>query len=72
MFHAADLVVLNKLDLLPHVDFDVASCLGRARQINASLTSFEVSARSGQGLGGWYEWLLASAQGVRLRQIAAS
>jgi hydrogenase nickel incorporation protein HypB len=72
MFHAADLVVLNKLDLLPHVDFDVASCLGRARQINASLTSFEVSARSGQGLGGWYEWLLASAQGVRLRQVAAS
>src|SRR4029079_12882455 len=58
MFHAADLVVLNKLDLLPHVDFDVASCLGRARQINASLTSFEVSARSGQGLRGWDAWRL--------------
>jgi hydrogenase nickel incorporation protein HypB len=72
MFHAADLLILNKLDLLPHVRFDVASCLARAREINPRLGCLEVSAASGQGLGDWYEWLLATAQSVRPRPRAAS
>jgi hydrogenase nickel incorporation protein HypB len=57
MFRAADLMVVNKIDLLPYVDFDVALCATYARQINPGLEVVEVSARSGEGLHRWYDWL---------------
>jgi hydrogenase nickel incorporation protein HypB len=57
MFAAADLVVINKTDLLPYVDFDVDSCIARARSVNPEVTVLPLSVRSGEGLEGWYSWL---------------
>ena len=57
MFAGADLLVVNKSDLLPYVDFDVARCLGNARRVNPRLESVVVSATAGSGLADWYGWL---------------
>ena len=57
MFRAADLMLLNKIDLLPHVRFDTARCVADARLANPRLGVVEVSATRGDGLVGWYEWL---------------
>jgi hydrogenase nickel incorporation protein HypB len=57
MFAAADLMLLTKIDLLPHVPFDVERCLGFARQINPKLTILQLSATSGEGMSAWLEWI---------------
>lgn len=59
MFRAAQVMVLNKIDLLPYVDFDVGRCLAYARQVNPGLRVFQLSATKGAGLGDWYTWLRA-------------
>jgi len=60
MFAAADLMLLNKVDLLPHVDFDVDACIGYARRVNPRIGCIRLSARSGEGMQGWLGWLRAS------------
>ena len=67
MFHAADLLLLNKVDLLPHLDFDVERCIAYARQVNPDIEVIRCSARSGEGLQAWYQWL----EHKRLAQIDA-
>jgi hydrogenase nickel incorporation protein HypB len=57
MFRAAEIMILNKTDLLPHVDFDVSRAIANAREVNPDIKVFHVSARSGDGLEGWYGWL---------------
>jgi hydrogenase nickel incorporation protein HypB len=57
MFRAADVMLLNKIDLLPHLSFDTAACKEFARRVNPGITIIEVSARSGAGLDSWYGWL---------------
>lgn len=57
MFHAADLMILNKTDLLPYLDFDVERCIDYARQVNPEIQVLQLSARSGEGMDGWIEWL---------------
>lgn len=57
MFRAAELVLLNKIDLLPYVEFDVASAITNARQVNPEITELCVSARTGEGLPAWYAWI---------------
>lgn len=57
MFHAAGLMLLTKTDLLPHVDFDPQRCLAWARRVNPDLPMLALSARSGDGLSAWYDWL---------------
>jgi hydrogenase nickel incorporation protein HypB len=57
MFRAAQLMLLNKVDLLPHLTFDVDRCLAYARQVNPALRIIEVSAARGDGLAAWYDWL---------------
>lgn len=57
MFRAAELVLINKIDLLPHVDFDVAAAVRHALSINPRAIVMAVSARTGAGLGDWYAWL---------------
>ena len=59
MFRNSTLMLLNKTDLLPHLDFNVAKCREYALQINPDITILEVSARSGEGLEPWYQWLAA-------------
>jgi hydrogenase nickel incorporation protein HypB len=61
MFAAARLMVLTKTDLLPHVDFDVARCIEYARRVNPAIEVLLVSAKSGQGMDAWLEWLLDDA-----------
>ena len=60
MFAAADVMLLNKCDLLPHLDFDVDLAEANARRINPELRIFRVSARSGEGLAAWLAWVQAS------------
>lgn len=60
LFNLARAMVLNKIDLLPHVDFDVRRARNFATRLNRDLAIFEVSCRNGQGLDGWYDWLRAT------------
>lgn len=57
MFHIADVMLLNKIDLLPYVDFDIEQCKEAALRVNPDILIFEVSSRTGEGLEKWYEWL---------------
>ena len=57
MFAAADLLILNKIDLAPYVAFDIARCIGLAHRINPSLQVFQVSATTGEGLPAWLGWI---------------
>jgi len=57
LFNLAKAMVLNKVDLLPYVDFDLARARNFATKLNKGLDIFEVSCRKGDGLEGWYNWL---------------
>jgi hydrogenase nickel incorporation protein HypB len=57
MFAAADLMVINKVDLLPYVDFDVARCVEYARRCNDAIEVLQLSATTGAGMDGWLAWL---------------
>jgi hydrogenase nickel incorporation protein HypB len=57
MFSASDVMILNKIDLLPHVSFDVERSLAYARQVNPDIRVFQVSSTRGDGLDEWYKWL---------------
>ncbi len=57
MFRASSLMLLNKMDLLPHVRFDVDRCIAAAHRINPSLQVLEVSATTGEGMDAWYDWV---------------
>jgi hydrogenase nickel incorporation protein HypB len=67
MFATADLMLLNKADLLPHLDFDVGKCLANALRINPNLQTLTVSAKTGEGVEAFAAWIEASAA----RQAAA-
>mgnify|MGYP002700355175 CR=1 FL=1 len=57
MFHAADLMIINKIDLLPYVDFDIATCINHAHRINPSLKVIELSATTSIGMEKWHLYL---------------
>ena len=57
MFHNSGLMLLNKVDLLPHLSFDLAQCKEYAGRVSHNLAILEVSATTGQGLDAWYAWL---------------
>ncbi|WP_329164371.1 hydrogenase nickel incorporation protein HypB [Streptomyces sp. NBC_01267] len=57
MFAAADLILVNKADLLPYVDFDVERCARHARSVNPDVRVLTVSATTGEGLEHWYDWV---------------
>ena len=61
MFASADLMLLNKADLLPHLDFDVGICLANALRINPNLQTLTVSARTGEGIAAFAAWVEANA-----------
>ena len=58
MFAAAKLLVINKMDLLPYVDFDVARCIEYARRVNPDIAVLQLSATRGDGMQAWVDWLL--------------
>ena len=57
MFRAATVCLINKIDLLPYLDFDLPLCKELALQVNPNLQFFEVSAKNGEGIEAWYQWL---------------
>ena len=57
MFHRAAVVLLNKIDLLPYVRFDVQRCLDYLRQVNGEAAVLLVSATTGEGMADWHDWL---------------
>ena len=68
MFRAADVMLLNKCDLLPYLDFDIELAEANARRVNPDLLIFRVSARSGEGLPAWLAWLESGLAAQRARQ----
>lgn len=62
MFRNARHAVINKIDLLPYVDFDVDQAIAFARQVNPDLQFFLTSARTGEGLDGWFDFLRSAAE----------
>jgi hydrogenase nickel incorporation protein HypB len=59
MFHSSTLCIINKIDLLPYVKFDVAKAKEYARKVNPNLEIIELSCTTGEGMGQWYDWLKA-------------
>ncbi|RYC17432.1 hydrogenase nickel incorporation protein HypB [Ciceribacter ferrooxidans] len=70
MFAAADLMILNKADLLPHLYFDVGACIANALRVNPRLQTLVVSARTGEGMPAFYSWLEANAAMAVTRALA--
>lgn len=60
MFYASDLMLLNKIDLLPYLDFDVDKCIDYAMRVNPKIKVLQVSATSGAGMESWYQWVRAN------------
>jgi hydrogenase nickel incorporation protein HypB len=59
MFRLCHAALLNKIDLLPHLDYDKQAALDYIRQVHPGMPVFEISARTGEGLGAWVAWLAA-------------
>ena len=57
LFNEAEAIVLSKTDLLPHLDFDIETCVGHVRKVNSSAPLFQLSARSGDGVHELIGWL---------------
>jgi hydrogenase nickel incorporation protein HypB len=72
MFRASDLVVLNKMDLLPYVPFDLDRFLAFSRAVNPRAKVLPISATRGDGLIAWYEWLRAQGASRTALQDARS
>ena len=65
MFRTADLMLVNKIDLLPYVDFDVQRAVEYARRARPDVQVLEVSATRGDGLDAWYDWLRTQLAAVK-------
>jgi len=57
MFRTCELVLVNKVDLLPHLDFDLEALLHNIDKVNPGVERMLVSARTGEGIEGWRDWL---------------
>lgn len=66
MFRASSLLLLNKVDLLPHLDFNVAKAIASARNVNPDVEIIQVSAKTGAGMDEWYAWLSRALTSVNV------
>ncbi|MDP5181688.1 hydrogenase nickel incorporation protein HypB [Blastococcus sp. BMG 814] len=64
MFRTADLVLINKADLLPYVDFDPERCARQVRSLHPAAEVLQISATHGDGMPAWYDWLRALRPGL--------
>ena len=71
MFHAADIMLLNKVDLLPYLKFDVQQCEDYARRVNPNIKILHVSASSGEGMETWLAWLMQQRSGLVAQHLNA-
>jgi hydrogenase nickel incorporation protein HypB len=65
MFQEASVMIINKIDLLPYVSFDLAKARKDALALNPKLKIIEVSCRTGEGLADWVGWLEERIEGYR-------
>ena len=70
MFRAAQMMILSKTDLAPHVDFDPGRAVANALRVNPSIATLRLSARTGEGLDRWYGWLRGELARVHERAFA--
>jgi hydrogenase nickel incorporation protein HypB len=74
MFRRSSLMLLNKVDLLPYVEFDAAKCVEYARRVNPDIQVIELAASKGQGMAGWLAWIergVAAAGAARQESVDA-
>jgi hydrogenase nickel incorporation protein HypB len=64
MFRAASLMLLNKIDLLPYLRFDVEQCIANARRVNPHIEVLQMSATTGQGMADWLAWIEAAFNAI--------
>jgi len=57
MFQSSQICIINKIDLLPYLDFDLEQAKQYALQVNPHLEFLELSVKTGEGLENWYTWL---------------
>ncbi|PST91574.1 hydrogenase accessory protein HypB [Photobacterium sp. NCIMB 13483] len=62
MFAAADLMIINKVDLLPYVDVNIDDCIANARKVNPTIQVIKLSAKTGEGMDAWFNWLNENRQ----------
>ena len=72
MFRTCDLVLVNKIDLLPHLDVSVERLEANIQAVHPGVPTMRVSARSGEGIGAWREWLLRTVAEARAGAGAAA
>lgn len=65
MFEAATICLINKIDLLPYVNFNLSRCREYARRVNHDLTFFEISATTGDGMESWFDWLASQMKAAQ-------
>ncbi len=70
MFAASGLMLLNKTDLLPHVEFDVTRCLDYARRVNPDIQILQLSARTGDGMAAWLDWVRRGQRAALAQQVS--
>ena len=67
MFQESAVMIINKIDLTPYVDFDLEKARRDALALNRNLRIFEVSCKTGQGLENWFQWLAGEIEAFRKR-----
>jgi hydrogenase nickel incorporation protein HypB len=65
MYRGVDMLLLNKIDLLPHVDFDLDRFREGVEALNEGITVLPVSCRTGEGLEAWFDWIAATIERAR-------
>jgi hydrogenase nickel incorporation protein HypB len=65
MFAAADLMILSKIDLLPYLDFDTDQAVEHARCVNPGIVVLRLSAKTGEGLDSWKDWIVNRSATLR-------
>jgi hydrogenase nickel incorporation protein HypB len=62
MFSICDVLLINKIDVLPYFDFDLSAVVERAKKINPNITVLPICARTGEGIEPWIDWLRAQVK----------
>ena len=69
MFQTSTIMILNKIDLLPYLTFNVDKCLEYARMVNPHIQIFQVSATTGEGMAQWYDWIRSQVKLIPDKEI---
>lgn len=67
MFHTSDVCIINKIDLLPYLNVDIAQLKEYALKVNPNLQFFEISATTGEGMEAWYNWLKDQSKNSKIK-----